>query len=892
MAHTFSVLHISDLHERGAREEEWARRYRVLGDAWRRNLDDLCAEGAIDIVCFTGDLVDWGKTEEYENVTPFVDELLAQLQLDYGRLFVVPGNHDIDRSIGRSEWERLRSNLDETNAQQVARWLELKQGKAPRGFEDHWRDAVLQRQANYRRWLQKIGLNSQVPEHSGRRLGYRIALRLPALPFDIQVIGLDSAWLAGDNSDAGKLRLTDSQVLSLCADSKKRGRPLDGFRLALVHHPLTDLADGGECRRRLAESVDLLLRGHLHDTEPELWADPDHTLRAIAAGCLYEGDAGDKYPNSCVLARITCDDLGQPLSFELRFRTFSPRSGSWFDDGSLYREAPQGRLKIRLDASTSEEFQPKKESVVPREPREVLVPASPPSPPPPSQEKAEPPAAAPQVLHSSQGQQAKQTPLNPPIAPSQPEGQRGARPHFVVGSQVGDYRIVRLLGQGGMGSVYEAVKVSIGRHVALKFLHAEIAQHQDAVLRFLNEAKASSRIEHPSIIHISEVGQSPDGRPYLVMEFLKGESLAERLRKLAPPQQRLPLIKVLQVAWQTADALAAAHAAGIVHRDVKPDNLMLVPDPVAPGKERVKLLDFGIAKLTQVLTISQPMTSDNQLLGTPMYMSPEQCRRSASVDHKSDVYALGVVLYEMLAGRPPFLADQIVHFLTQHVMEEPPPLVTLAPDAPSEVAGLVHRMLSKEKTDRPTMSEAAQTLESLSAILPVANRTTARFVPQQWRVAGGGLIAALTILLVLHYLNSQPSSESPTVSKSLQTPIQPSASEMPSPRQLSAPTTGPRQVQWRIETIPPGATVLDKQGNSLGTTPWEHRLIAQDGETTLRLKREGYEESSISLASNQNEKRSIKLTALAIHPVPVKTTKRKDPPPLPKPEELILDPPP
>lgn len=167
------------------------------------------------------------------------------------------------------------------------------------------------------------------------------------------------------------------------------------------------------------------------------------------------------------------------------------------------------------------------------------------------------------------------------------------------------------------------------------------------------------------------------------------------------------------MAWQTADALAAAHAKGIIHRDLKPDNLMLVTDPVAPGKERVKLLDFGIAKLTAEVTAAQPMTAHNQLLGTPMYMSPEQCRSAASVDDKSDVYALGVVLYEMLAGRPPFLAEQMVQFLAQHLFEAPPPLGPLAPHVPAKVAELVHRMLAKEKDVRPAMIEASQLLEKL-----------------------------------------------------------------------------------------------------------------------------------------------------------------------------------
>jgi serine/threonine protein kinase len=540
-------------------------------------------------------------------------------------------------------------------------------------------------------------------------------LRLPGLPFDIHVIGLDSAWLAGDHADAGKLRLTDGQVGRLCTDSED-GRPWDGFRLALVHHPLTDLADGSECRRLLSTRWILLLRGHLHDAEAELWADPDRTLRAVAAGCLYEGDAADRYPNSCVLVRITCDDAGRPQSYDLRLRSFSTKGGHWHDDTDLYPGAPQGRVKIRLDATSTKQPQTVRAANALASPHVVSFAAPIPRTSVPALIAQLPSAEVHPVLQRLPGLQPDDESQKPIASTVRPEVQQTVAPlvhPLHPNSQIGDYRILRLLGQGGMGSVYEAVKLSIDRRVALKFLHADTARHQDAIKRFLNEARASSRIEHPSIIEVSDASQASDGTPYLVMEFLPGESLAARLRQVHGAKQRLPLLKALQVAWQTADALVAAHAKGIIHRDLKPDNLMLVADPVAPGKERVKLLDFGIAKLTQEITAAQPMTANNQLLGTPMYMSPEQCRSAASVDDKSDVYALGVVLYEMLAGRPPFLADQMAQFITQHLFEAPPPLAAAAHEVPPEISRLVHRMLAKDKDARPAMREAALLLEKL-----------------------------------------------------------------------------------------------------------------------------------------------------------------------------------
>lgn len=349
MPHTFTILHLSDLHERGPREREHARRYRVLEDSWKRNLDDLLVEKAIDILCFTGDVANWGRADEYQPAGGYFDAWLRHLGLPRERLFIVPGNHDINREVEKPAWEALRKKLPRAPALEISRWMAG--GEAPLGIEGGWREAVLERQAAFRDWLKAVGREALLPAKSRHgRLGFQVPMRLPGIPFDIQVIGLDSAWLAGDDADSSRLRLTDGQVLSLCRDAD--GKPLSGFRLALIHHPLSDLADGGDCRRRLAESVDLLLRGHLHEAEPELWSDPDRSLRALAAGCLYEGDQADRYSNACALIGVTCDDAGRPQNYDLRLRSFSPRGGHWFDDGSLYREAPTGRLRIALGTNT------------------------------------------------------------------------------------------------------------------------------------------------------------------------------------------------------------------------------------------------------------------------------------------------------------------------------------------------------------------------------------------------------------------------------------------------------------------------------------------------------------------------------------------------------------
>lgn len=278
------------------------------------------------------------------------------------------------------------------------------------------------------------------------------------------------------------------------------------------------------------------------------------------------------------------------------------------------------------------------------------------------------------------------------------------------GQCLGPYRIVRLLGEGGMGAVYEARQQPLDRRVALKTLHPEYARNQDAIARFFNEAKALSRVEHPSIVQVSDFGNAADGTAYLVMEYLRGQSLG---RRLADGDGRVPVVTALQLAWQVADVLAVAHAQGVVHRDLKPENLMLVADPIAPGGERVKILDFGIAKLTKASDRGSVKTDTQAVMGTPMYMSPEQCAGAGGVDAKTDVYALGCVLYHMLAGRPPFVAEGPGQLIGMHLFQQPPALASHAPNVSASVIEFVHRLLTKDKAHRPTMSETADALERL-----------------------------------------------------------------------------------------------------------------------------------------------------------------------------------
>jgi serine/threonine-protein kinase len=273
-----------------------------------------------------------------------------------------------------------------------------------------------------------------------------------------------------------------------------------------------------------------------------------------------------------------------------------------------------------------------------------------------------------------------------------------------------------MLGKGGMGAVYEAIQEPIERRVAIKILHGRYAQEPEIAMRFLNEARAVNIVEHPGIVQISDYGQLPSGVAYLVMEYLKGDTLTQRLKKGGG---KIPQPEALRITRQIASALAAAHAKNIVHRDLKPDNVMLVvdPDPEAMGRVRVKLLDFGIAKVAAEVGNAGTNTAADVVMGTPKYMSPEQCRGAAAVDDKSDVYALGIMLYEMLAGRPPFLGAT-GEILAKQIYEDAPPLTELAPWVTPDAASFVHRLIAKDKAERPSMRDVTAQLERMTAMFP------------------------------------------------------------------------------------------------------------------------------------------------------------------------------
>lgn len=275
-------------------------------------------------------------------------------------------------------------------------------------------------------------------------------------------------------------------------------------------------------------------------------------------------------------------------------------------------------------------------------------------------------------------------------------------------------RLTQVLGQGAFGVVYKGLIEGIERVVAVKILNHTAAANQEYVRRFFNEAKATNRIRHNGIVQITETGQAEDGRLYLVMEYLEGESLSSRLN-----QGALNLSKAILFGAQIANALHHAHHYKIVHRDLKPDNIMIVTDFDVIGGERIKVLDFGIARIEPNIPIAQPeanthqQTFSNVIMGTPAYMAPEQWRGARYTDNRTDIYALGVILYQMVAGRVPFAAQSNHELMMFHVKSEPLPLGQLVPQVPARLSALVQRMLAKDSAARPLAVEVWQELQAL-----------------------------------------------------------------------------------------------------------------------------------------------------------------------------------
>jgi serine/threonine-protein kinase len=319
-----------------------------------------------------------------------------------------------------------------------------------------------------------------------------------------------------------------------------------------------------------------------------------------------------------------------------------------------------------------------------------------------------------------------------------------ARGGLVPGAMVGEYRVEMQLGQGGMATVFGAVHPLIGKRAAIKVMSPILSLDENAVGRFIREAQAVNRIGHPNIVDVFSFGELEDGRCYLVMEWLRGETLYDRLARV----HRLPLGDVVHIVDQVCDALEAAHENGIIHRDLKPANVFLATVKGRP--DRVKLLDFGVAKL--VHEDGPRYTTLDCVLGTPEYISPEQAR-GRDIDARADLYSLGVMAYEMVLGRLPFLSDNPADAIQMHLAATPPRPRILWPTIPAPLEAVLLGLLAKDRTQRPSLATVRAVLADL---VPAPSELHAVSVPRlRWRRRRGQLLRAgavvatsLTLLLV------------------------------------------------------------------------------------------------------------------------------------------------
>jgi serine/threonine-protein kinase len=279
----------------------------------------------------------------------------------------------------------------------------------------------------------------------------------------------------------------------------------------------------------------------------------------------------------------------------------------------------------------------------------------------------------------------------------------------LIGTMLGSYRILGELSRGGMGEVYRAEHAVLERIVAVKLLHPELTANDELVTRFINEARAASAIRHPGIVEVLDFGHADDGRAYCVMEMLQGETLAQRIAQ----RGRLSEQEAAQITRGIAAALSAAHAKGIVHRDLKPDNVFLIPDPDLG--ERPKVLDFGIAKLGERAPGDIKYTQTGALIGTPLYMAPEQARAASHIDHRADLYSLGCMLYEMLVGEPPFVATGAGEIIALQMFGSAQRPSERVPGLSPALDHIVVRLLEKEPQDR--FQNAAELADALGVEL-------------------------------------------------------------------------------------------------------------------------------------------------------------------------------
>jgi tRNA A-37 threonylcarbamoyl transferase component Bud32 len=441
-----------------------------------------------------------------------------------------------------------------------------------------------------------------------------------------------------------------------------------------------------------------------------------------------------------------------------------------------------------------------------------------------------------------------------------------------VGHTVGNYKVTARLGTGGMGMVYLAEHPVIGRRAALKAIHPELARNAEAISRFVNEAKSISQIGHEHIVNVTDFGRTAAGDFYFIMEHLVGEALSDRLGREAP----FAPARAMAIAAQIADALGACHERGVVHRDLKPENVFLVER--GGSRDFVKVLDFGLAKLVRGDGSAMRKTQTGMIMGTPYYMSPEQCDGRDAIDARADVYALGVILFEMLTGKLPFGGDSCAEILVKQLTMRPPAARSIVPGLPEALELLLHSALAKDPAERfPTMAafraalldpgshiadaSAVGVLDDLSgrvrAARPMARAelaldgTDAPSTRTTFREGVGAIEEDPAAELVPARNRGHSFAVAAAVALAgMALAAGLSIGRVGEPTTSAAVSLLPATIRVTLGSDPRGADVIAADGTALGTTPLSIEVPAGDSAVEYVFRKSGFRPKTISIIPN------------------------------------------
>ena len=453
----------------------------------------------------------------------------------------------------------------------------------------------------------------------------------------------------------------------------------------------------------------------------------------------------------------------------------------------------------------------------------------------------------------------------------------------------GRFTMLQEIGAGGMGKVYRARQLSVGRDVAVKVLHPRLVSDSRAAKRFLKEARIVSSLRHPNTVTVFDFGETAGGALFMAMELLHGRPLSK-----AAEAGQMTIERVAHILGQVCDSLSEAHGLGLVHRDLKPENIFILEGE--GHRDTVKVLDFGIARLSN--GEGTKITSAGGIVGTPTYMSPEQIQ-GKPVDRRSDIYSLGVVMYELLAGAPPFVAKTVPALYLQHVMDVPARLETKNPNVPRAAADLVAAMLAKDCDDRPqTTGEIRTALSALAAarpfeLTPTKRRRRADLV--RYAVAAVGVVALVCLAVFWPYADGESSRDGQPIGVIVAKPttnlgvpsVPPGSSDSrtqrlpeavrlampalptdPGAKREPGPATGPSNVTVHMAAEPPGATLwlgTERMGPSPQVRSLSERQLVG---ATVRAESAGYvsREVSLSLATPDPADRRVRRLTIGLSP--------------------------